>query len=146
MRDGQHLVFGVYLLTWTELYLLNFPIKMHHWYELNIDRCYHVLACFQTWNYFKGIMKQLLNSAFVGYEEFCRSRRVLYTSADNTLLDLRILTSLDSTTELLKNEKIERKCFWATPLNSNYIIGCSNVVTLYAIPTTWKSGFLLNNQ
>ena len=31
--------------------------------------------------YFKWIIKQLLNSAFVGYEEFCRSRRVLSTSA-----------------------------------------------------------------
>ena len=35
-----------------------------------------------------------MNSAFVGYEEFCRSRRVLSTSAfglcvDNTLLDLQ---------------------------------------------------------
>ena len=27
-------------------------------------------------------MKQLLNSAFVGYEEFCRSRRVLSTEAE----------------------------------------------------------------
>ena len=36
------------------------------------------------------MIKQLLNSAFVGYEEFCRSRRVLSTSAsvDNTLLAL----------------------------------------------------------
>ena len=29
-----------------------------------------------------------MNSAFVGYEELSRSRRVLSTSADNTLLDL----------------------------------------------------------
>ena len=29
-----------------------------------------------------------MNSAFVGYEELCRSRRVLSTSADSTLLDL----------------------------------------------------------
>ena len=36
-------------------------------------------------------MKQLLNSPFVGYEEFCRSRRMLSTSAsvDNTHLDLQ---------------------------------------------------------
>ena len=54
------------------------------------------LACFQTWNYFEGIIKQILNSAFVGYEEFCRSRRVLSTSAfgigeqhHNTLLNLQ---------------------------------------------------------
>ena len=41
--------------------------------------------------YFELIIKQLLNSAFVGYEEFCRSRRVLSPSAsvDNTLLDLQ---------------------------------------------------------
>ena len=41
--------------------------------------------------YFEWIIKQLLNSAFVGYEEFCRSRRMLFTSAsvDNTLLDLQ---------------------------------------------------------
>ena len=31
--------------------------------------------------YFEWIIKQLLNSAFVGYEEFCRFRRVLSTSA-----------------------------------------------------------------
>ena len=31
--------------------------------------------------YFEWIIKQWLNSAFVGYDEFCRSRRVLSTSA-----------------------------------------------------------------
>ena len=31
--------------------------------------------------YFEWIIKQLMNSAFVEYEEFCRSRRVLSTSA-----------------------------------------------------------------
>ena len=31
--------------------------------------------------YFAWIIKQLFNSTFVGYEEFCRSRRVLSTSA-----------------------------------------------------------------
>ena len=31
-----------------------------------------------------------MNSAVVGYKELCRSRRVLSTSADNTLLDLDI--------------------------------------------------------
>ena len=36
---------------------------------------------FRTGKYFYRIIKQLLNSAFVGYEEFCRSRRVLSTSA-----------------------------------------------------------------
>ena len=49
--------------------------------------------------YFEWIIKQLLNSAFVGYEEFCRSQRVLHVSpccvtrplasVDNTLLDLQ---------------------------------------------------------
>ena len=34
----------------------------------------------RTGKYFEWIIKQLLNSAFVGYEEFCRSRRVLSTS------------------------------------------------------------------
>ena len=29
--DGWHLLFGVYLQTWTTLYLLNFPINMHYW-------------------------------------------------------------------------------------------------------------------
>ena len=35
--------------------------------------------------------KAIIESAFVGYEEFCRSRRVLPTSAEvgNTLLDLQ---------------------------------------------------------
>ena len=35
----------------------------------------------RTRKYFEWIIKQLLNSAFVGYEEFCRSRRVLSVSA-----------------------------------------------------------------
>ena len=35
----------------------------------------------RTRKYFERIIKQLLNSAFVGYEEFCRSRRDLSTSA-----------------------------------------------------------------
>ena len=35
----------------------------------------------RTSKYFKWIIKQLLHSAFVGYEEFCRFRRVLSTSA-----------------------------------------------------------------
>ena len=35
----------------------------------------------RTGKYFEGIIKQLLNSAFVGYEEFCRFRRVLSTEA-----------------------------------------------------------------
>ena len=39
--DGQHLLFGVYLQTWADLYLLNFPKKMHFWCELNIDRGKH---------------------------------------------------------------------------------------------------------
>ena len=44
--------------------------------------------------YFERIIKQLLNSAFVGYKEFCGTRRVLSTSAfgasvDNILLDLQ---------------------------------------------------------
>ena len=40
--DRQHLVFGVYLQTWTALYLLN----IHYRGELNIDEGKHVLACF----------------------------------------------------------------------------------------------------
>ena len=36
LLDGQHLLFGVYLQSWTALYLLNFPIKMHCRHELNI--------------------------------------------------------------------------------------------------------------
>ena len=41
------------------------------------------LACVSLYlnlELFEGIIKQLLNLAFVGYEEFCRSRRVLSTS------------------------------------------------------------------
>ena len=30
----RHLLFGAYLQTWTDLYLLNRSIKMHYWYEL----------------------------------------------------------------------------------------------------------------
>ena len=40
----------------------------------------------RTRKYFEWIIKQLLSSAVVGYEEFCRSRRA---SVDNTLLDLQ---------------------------------------------------------
>ena len=32
--------------------------------ELNIDGGKHVLACFQTWNYFEWIIKKLLISDF----------------------------------------------------------------------------------
>ena len=65
-----------YLQTWTGLYLLN----MHYRGELDIDNGKHVLACFETRNYLKWILKQLINSEL--------SRRMLSTSADNTLLDL----------------------------------------------------------
>ena len=40
--DGQNLLFGVYLQTWTALYLLN----SHNRGELDIDEGKHVLACF----------------------------------------------------------------------------------------------------
>ena len=53
---------------------------MHFRGELDIDKGKHVLACFETRNYFKWILKQLINSEL--------SRRMLSTSADNTLLDL----------------------------------------------------------
>ena len=47
----------------------------------------------KTGKYFECIKMQLLNSAFEGYEEFCRSLRVLSTPAitfvDNILLDLQ---------------------------------------------------------
>jgi len=36
---------------------------------------------FERRKYFEWIIKQLLNLAFIGYEEFCRSRRVLSTEA-----------------------------------------------------------------
>ena len=39
------------------------------------------------------MIKQLLNSAFVGYKDFCRSQRVLFTKpkaeVDNTFFDLQ---------------------------------------------------------
>ena len=54
--DGRHLLFGVYLQTWTALYLLNFVIKMHYRCESNINRSKHVLACLLTWNYFEWII------------------------------------------------------------------------------------------
>ena len=72
-----------HLKTWTDLYLLNFPIKMHYRCKLNIDWGKQVLACFQTWNYFEWIIKRVLNSTFIGYEELCTSSRVL------SLLDLQ---------------------------------------------------------
>ena len=54
--DGQNLLFGVYLQTWTALSLLNSPYRG----ELDIEEGKHV---------FEWIIKQLMNSAFVGYEE-----------------------------------------------------------------------------
>ena len=57
----------------------------------------------RTRKYFEWIIKQLLNSAFVGYEEFCRSRRA---SVDNTLLDLQnslYPTQLHSIIPIIKN-------------------------------------------
>ena len=39
--NGQHLLFGVYLQTWADLYLLNFPKKMHYRCELNMDQGKH---------------------------------------------------------------------------------------------------------
>ena len=44
--------------------------------EMGASRVYK----FEWEEYFEWIIKQLLNSAFVGYEEFCRSRRVLSIS------------------------------------------------------------------
>ena len=61
--EGQHLLFGVYLQTWTALYLLD----MHYRGELNIDEGKHVLACFKLGIIFEWMIKQLMNSAFVGY-------------------------------------------------------------------------------
>ena len=40
--DWRHLLFGVYFQTWTALFLLYFPIKMHYRYELNMDWGKHV--------------------------------------------------------------------------------------------------------
>jgi len=45
--------------------------------EMAVSRVYK----FERRNYFELIIKQLLYSDFVEYEEFCRSRRVLSTSA-----------------------------------------------------------------
>ena len=73
--EGQHLL-SEYICRPTALYLLN----MHYRGELDIDNGKHVLACFETRNYFEWILKQLINSEL--------SQRMLSTSADNTLLDL----------------------------------------------------------
>ena len=43
--DG-HLLFGVYLQTWADFCLLNFPKKMRYRCELNIDQGKYFLACF----------------------------------------------------------------------------------------------------
>ena len=42
--EGRHLLFGVYLQTLNSLYLLNLPIDLHCWDELNIDGGQHVLT------------------------------------------------------------------------------------------------------
>ena len=44
--DGRYLLSGIYLQTLTALYLINFPIKMHYRYELNVDGGKDILACF----------------------------------------------------------------------------------------------------
>ena len=41
----------------------------------------YILIISKFWKYFKWPIKQLLNSAFVWYEELCRPQRVLSTSA-----------------------------------------------------------------
>ena len=87
-EGGQQLLFGVYYLqTWTDLYLLNLPKKIIIYIiDMNLHR--PRLACFRLFLnlelFWMNIIKQLLNSAFVEYEEFCRSWRVLSTKADNS--------------------------------------------------------------
>ena len=51
------------------------------WWAKNKERNGETPLRTSTYKYFEWIIKQLLNLAFVGYEEFCRSRRVLSTSA-----------------------------------------------------------------
>ena len=58
--------------------------------ELNIDRgITHVLACFQTRNYFEWTIKQLLNSFFALSEEYYYGDLggCCLAEADNTLID-----------------------------------------------------------
>ena len=43
---GQHLLFGVYLQTWADLNLLNFPIQMHYRYELKSTEASLLLELF----------------------------------------------------------------------------------------------------
>ena len=61
---GRHLLFGEYLRSWIT------------------PKC--ALSKIETRNYFKWIIKQLLNSAFVSYEELWRSRRLLSVEAVTT--------------------------------------------------------------
>ena len=42
-----------------------------------------------------------MNLAFVGYEEFCRSRRVLPASVDNTPVDLHFNSSYPMKAEFI---------------------------------------------
>ena len=59
--DGQHMLFGVYLQSRTDLYLLNFSVKMHYRYKLNIDRVsfsfVSLIQCFFFFFNFSGAEK-----------------------------------------------------------------------------------------
>ena len=63
-------------------------MMMHYWYELNINQGKQVFSLFLNFKLFWRNNKTIIDSAFVAYEEFCRSQRVLSTLA-NTLLDLQ---------------------------------------------------------
>ena len=65
---GRQLLFGEYLRSWTNLnvHLTSMQVSMFS-------------LCFYTRNYFERIIMQLMNSAFVGYEELSKSRSMLFT-------------------------------------------------------------------
>ena len=91
---GWNLLFGEYLHTWTFLYLLDFPINIYYRDKLNIEGGKHVLARFKFRNYFKWMIKQLLNAVSYHLKTYgelggCYPPRPM-TSGDNTLLDLRV--------------------------------------------------------
>ena len=56
--EGQNLLFGEYLRSWTTLYLLNLPINGTVEDEHKNNGGKNVLACFETRNYFEWIIKQ----------------------------------------------------------------------------------------
>ena len=83
--------------------------------------------------YFEWIIKQLMNSAFIGYEKFCRSRGCYpprpSASVDNTLLDLQnssYPTQPHSIIAKSEHKKGHNTGFFCLPIHAHHFL-CINI-------------------